>query len=74
MFYGYHDTYKGDVGDIISSDQDISSTFSLDSYSPSINTSITIVDDDPFMAVGRNEGFTLTFVCNTKTHYITERQ
>jgi Tfp pilus assembly protein PilE len=74
MFYGFHDTYKGVIGDIISNDPDISSTLSLDDYSPSINTSITIAEDVPLIAVGRNEGFTLTFVCNTTTHYITERQ
>jgi type II secretory pathway pseudopilin PulG len=74
MFYGFHDTYKGGIGDIISNDPDISSTLSLDDYSPSINTSITITDDVPLVAVGRNEGFTLTFVYNTTTHYITERQ
>ena len=74
MFYSEHDTYKGSIGDVISNAPDILSTFSLDNYSPSVNTIITIADDDPFMAVGRNEGFILTFVCNTSTHSITERQ
>jgi len=73
LFYGQYDSYKGGVGDIISSDPDILSTFSLEDFTPSINTSITITGDNPFMAVGRNQGFELSFTCTTKTHFITER-
>lgn len=74
MFYGQHDTYKGSIGDVISNDPKVLSTFVLEGFSPSLNTSIIVTDDDPFTAVGRNEGFKLTFACNINTHTIAERQ
>ena len=74
MFYGQYDIYKGSVGDVISNDLNVLSTMSLEDFSPSLNTSITVTDDDPFTAVGRNEGVKLTFACNINTHTITERQ
>jgi len=73
LYYGNYDTFKGSVGDVISNDPTISSTFKLDGFSPSINTSITITEEDPFTAVGRNEGIKLIFTYNLETNTLTER-
>lgn len=74
IYYGNYDTFKGSVGDVISNDPTISSTFKLDGFSPSLNTSITITDEDPFTAIGRNEGIKLIFRYNLETNTLTERQ
>ena len=44
VFYAEHDTFKGTIGDIVSNDPTISSTFSLETFLPSQNTSITIIN------------------------------
>lgn len=74
IYHVSYDTFKGSVGDIISNDPNISSTFTLEGFSPSANTTITIIDDDPFTAVGNNEGFEITFVYDIKTNTIIEGQ
>jgi prepilin-type N-terminal cleavage/methylation domain-containing protein len=73
-YYGNHDIVKGGIGDVISNDPNVLSTFSLDFFSPSANTVITITDDDPFTVVVRNQGAELTFECNLNTGIITEGQ
>jgi len=73
IYYGEYDTFKGSAGDVISNDPAISSTFKLDGFSPSINTSITITEEDPFTAVGRNEEVEITYTYNLQTNIITER-
>jgi hypothetical protein len=74
IYYNRHDTFKGSVGDIISNDPTISSTFTLEGFSPSANTTITIIDDDPFTAVGKNEGVEITFAYDIKTNIIREEK
>jgi hypothetical protein len=72
VYHSSHDTFKGSVGDIISNDPTISSTFTLEGFSPSANTTITIIDDDPFTAVGNNGGFEIILVYDIKTNIIRE--
>ena len=74
IYHNSHDTFKGSVGDIISNDPTISSTFTLEGFSPSTNTTITIIDEDPFTAVGNNEGFDITFEYDIKTNTTIEGQ
>ena len=74
VYHNSHDTFKGSVGDIISNDPTISSTFTLEGFSPSANTTIIIIDDDPFTAVGNNEGVEITFAYDIKTNIIREEK
>lgn len=72
IYYNRHDAFKGSVGDIISNNPTISSTFTLEDFSPSANTTITIIDDNPFTAVGNNGGFEITLAYDIKTNIIRE--
>ena len=72
IYYNRHDAFKGSVGDIISNNPNISSTFTLEDFSPSANTTITIIDDNPFTAVGNNGGFEITLAYDIKTNIIRE--
>jgi hypothetical protein len=72
IYYNRHDAFKGSVGDIISNNPNISSTFTLEDFSPSANTTITIIDDNPFTAVGNNGGFEIILVYDIKTNIIKE--
>ncbi len=74
IYYNSQDTFKGSVGDIISNDPTISSTFTLEGFSPSANTTITIIDDNPFTAVGNNGGFEIILVYDIKTNIIREEK
>jgi len=73
-FFTEHNTFKGSIGDVLSNKPDVPSTISFQAFSPSENTVITIIDDDPFTAVARQSGVPLIFECNIETGHITERQ
>jgi hypothetical protein len=73
IYYGDYDTFKGSSGDVISNDPAILSTFKLDGFTPSVNTSITITEEDPFTTVGRNEEVEITFTYNLQTNTLIER-
>ena len=67
-----YDTPQGEVGDVLSDNPNISLTFSLENYKPSKGTTITITKNDPFTAVGKNGGVSLTFEWDIATDIITE--
>ena len=67
-----YDAPQGEVSDVLSENPNISSTFSLKNYKPSIGTTITITKDDPFTAVGKNGGVSLTFEWDITTDIISE--
>ena len=73
VFYGEHDTFKGTIGDIISNDPIVLSTFDLETFLPSRNTSITIIKDVPLTVVGRNESIELTYEYSLTSGMIIER-
>jgi prepilin-type N-terminal cleavage/methylation domain-containing protein len=68
-----HNEFKGAAGDIISNAPGIESTFVLESYLPSRNTYIVIINDNPFLAQAHQVGYDVTFECNVQTGLITER-
>lgn len=73
VFYGEHDAFKSTIDDVISNDPIISSTLWLESFSPSRNTSITIVKDTPLTVVGRNKAVELTYQFDIKSGVATKR-
>ena len=73
IFYGEHDTFKGTIGDVVSNNPAVSSTFRLGAFLPSKNTSITIIKDIPLTVVGRNEKIELTYEYNLRSGMIIER-
>ena len=73
MYMNEQDDFVGDVGDVISNDSSVSSSVTLNGYSPSSGTIITIINNDPFTVTGTNGGVTRTYACNIETGTITER-
>ena len=71
QYFAEHDTFKGSVNDVISNDPGVPSTFSLEYFTPSQHTFITITDDDPFTAIAVNRGTHFTAAFNISTGHIT---
>jgi prepilin-type N-terminal cleavage/methylation domain-containing protein len=74
QYFAEYDAFKGSVGDVISNDPDVPSTFYLEAYSPSKHTYILITKDDPFTAIATQRGVKLIFEYDIETGQITERQ
>jgi prepilin-type N-terminal cleavage/methylation domain-containing protein len=73
VYLSEHNAYIGSVGDVISNAPGIESTFTVEGYSPSKNTYITITNDDPLTAQARQLGIEVIFECDILTGLITER-
>jgi prepilin-type N-terminal cleavage/methylation domain-containing protein len=73
IFYGENNIVKGDTGDIVSNDPTVSSTLWLEGFTPSQNTSITIVKVIPLTIVGRNKRVMLTYEYDIKSGRLTKR-
>jgi len=53
--------YKGTADSVISNDPAKGATFSLEGFSPSEGVSITVISDDPFVAVSRHDKAAVVF-------------
>jgi hypothetical protein len=63
-YYSENEEYLGEAGDIFSNNPDKPSTLSLEGFTPSEGIAITIISDDPFVAISKHRKADATFEYN----------